>query len=317
MDWAVILAGGSGTRFWPLSTPRRPKQLLPLTGATLDRGGGGRATGAASSARADPGRRRRAASRRLAARPLEPAPGQHARRAPRRLDCACARVGHLRRARAAIRPRRCSRCTPTGGPGPGGFRRTADPRSRPRGLRRPGHGRPGTDAARDAAMATSCPASRSRSGSHRIARFVEKPPRRQVADADGGGRPLEQRALRLDRRAPVDELQAHAPEVARAMLDRLAEGNVAAFFEGITVSHRRRRLRAEPAVAVVRGAFRWDDVGTWDALGRIATATARQRGGGHRLALDASDASPGAMASPSSAATCTTSSWCAPTGASW
>lgn len=28
--WAVILAGGSGTRFWPLSTPERPKQLLPL-----------------------------------------------------------------------------------------------------------------------------------------------------------------------------------------------------------------------------------------------------------------------------------------------
>jgi mannose-1-phosphate guanylyltransferase len=30
--WAAILAGGSGTRFWPLSTVERPKQLLPLTG---------------------------------------------------------------------------------------------------------------------------------------------------------------------------------------------------------------------------------------------------------------------------------------------
>ena len=30
--WAAVLAGGSGTRFWPLSTPERPKQLLPLTG---------------------------------------------------------------------------------------------------------------------------------------------------------------------------------------------------------------------------------------------------------------------------------------------
>jgi mannose-1-phosphate guanylyltransferase len=30
--WAAILAGGSGTRFWPLSTPERPKQFLPLTG---------------------------------------------------------------------------------------------------------------------------------------------------------------------------------------------------------------------------------------------------------------------------------------------
>src|SRR5438309_2018574 len=30
--WAAILAGGVGTRFWPLSTPERPKQLLPLAG---------------------------------------------------------------------------------------------------------------------------------------------------------------------------------------------------------------------------------------------------------------------------------------------
>ncbi len=30
--WAVILAGGVGSRFWPISTPERPKQLLPLAG---------------------------------------------------------------------------------------------------------------------------------------------------------------------------------------------------------------------------------------------------------------------------------------------
>ena len=28
--WAVVLAGGVGSRFWPISTPDRPKQLLPL-----------------------------------------------------------------------------------------------------------------------------------------------------------------------------------------------------------------------------------------------------------------------------------------------
>jgi mannose-1-phosphate guanylyltransferase len=28
--WAVVFAGGIGSRFWPLSTPERPKQLLPL-----------------------------------------------------------------------------------------------------------------------------------------------------------------------------------------------------------------------------------------------------------------------------------------------
>jgi len=31
--WVVILAGGIGSRFWPASTPNRPKQLLPLATA--------------------------------------------------------------------------------------------------------------------------------------------------------------------------------------------------------------------------------------------------------------------------------------------
>ncbi|MDQ2889883.1 MAG: sugar phosphate nucleotidyltransferase [Gemmatimonadota bacterium] len=41
--WAVVLAGGVGSRFWPLSTPSRPKQLLalvddrPLLAATIQR----------------------------------------------------------------------------------------------------------------------------------------------------------------------------------------------------------------------------------------------------------------------------------------
>ncbi|MFO3797039.1 MAG: sugar phosphate nucleotidyltransferase, partial [Anaerolineales bacterium] len=28
--YAVIMAGGGGTRLWPVSRRRRPKQLLPL-----------------------------------------------------------------------------------------------------------------------------------------------------------------------------------------------------------------------------------------------------------------------------------------------
>ena len=31
--YAVIMAGGRGTRFWPLSREQRPKQLLPITGS--------------------------------------------------------------------------------------------------------------------------------------------------------------------------------------------------------------------------------------------------------------------------------------------
>ena len=32
--YAVIMAGGSGTRFWPLSRRKRPKQLLEIFGST-------------------------------------------------------------------------------------------------------------------------------------------------------------------------------------------------------------------------------------------------------------------------------------------
>ena len=38
MHWGVLLAGGSGTRFWPLSSPRSPKQLLPLAGTRAPAG---------------------------------------------------------------------------------------------------------------------------------------------------------------------------------------------------------------------------------------------------------------------------------------
>src|SRR6185436_1527211 len=31
-SWVVVLAGGVGSRFWPLSTPERPKQMLALVG---------------------------------------------------------------------------------------------------------------------------------------------------------------------------------------------------------------------------------------------------------------------------------------------
>jgi mannose-1-phosphate guanylyltransferase len=32
MNWAIIMAGGYGERFWPKSRRKQPKQLLPIVG---------------------------------------------------------------------------------------------------------------------------------------------------------------------------------------------------------------------------------------------------------------------------------------------
>jgi hypothetical protein len=50
--WAIVLAGGIGSRFWPLSTPERPKQLLKLIGERPLIAETGGPTCAAHSARA-------------------------------------------------------------------------------------------------------------------------------------------------------------------------------------------------------------------------------------------------------------------------
>ena len=34
MQWAVIMAGGNGMRFWPLSSDAHPKQVLKLIGGS-------------------------------------------------------------------------------------------------------------------------------------------------------------------------------------------------------------------------------------------------------------------------------------------
>jgi mannose-1-phosphate guanylyltransferase len=65
------------------------------------------------------------------------------------------------------------------------------------------------------------------------------------------------------------ETEAHTPEVA-PLLPALAAGDVGRFFAGLTpISIDVGVLERSGAVAVVPGAFAWDDVGTWQALARV------------------------------------------------
>jgi Mannose-1-phosphate guanylyltransferase len=67
----------------------------------------------------------------------------------------------------------------------------------------------------------------------------------------------------------LEEVARHTPEVAGA-LPRLDAGDVPAFFRAVTpISIDVGLLERSDAVAVVSGAFAWDDVGTWQALARV------------------------------------------------
>jgi mannose-1-phosphate guanylyltransferase len=65
------------------------------------------------------------------------------------------------------------------------------------------------------------------------------------------------------------EVDRHTQEVTSA-LPRLEADDVAGFFEAVTpISIDVGLLERSAAVAVVTGAFAWDDVGTWQALTRV------------------------------------------------
>ena len=77
--------------------------------------------------------------------------------------------------------------------------------------------------------------------------------------------------LSEDRRRSVLllEAEAHTPEVA-PHLPALKSGDIERFFREVTpISIDVGLLERSPSVAVVSGAFAWDDVGTWQALTRV------------------------------------------------
>lgn len=111
---------------------------------------------------------------------------------------------------------------------------------------------------------------------HEVRSFVEKP------DADTARSYLEAgdylwnsgifvwRAARL-----LDEVRDHTPELA-ALLPLLDAGDVDGFFDAApSLSIDRGVLERSGRVGVVEATFDWDDVGTWDAAGRTRPADGR------------------------------------------
>ncbi|MEP7086271.1 MAG: sugar phosphate nucleotidyltransferase, partial [Gemmatimonadota bacterium] len=106
-------------------------------------------------------------------------------------------------------------------------------------------------------------------GARRVARFAEKPSRDMAAKmvADGFLWNSGIFVWRVD--VFLAEVRAHTPEVAPALA--LAEsGDLAGFFASVkSISVDEGVLERSSRVLVLPGDFGWDDVGTWAALHRV------------------------------------------------
>ena len=274
MDWAVILAGGSGTRFWPLSSPTRPKHLLPLAGPkslaeeTFDR-----LTGFIPPSRTlvvtgpsiapllisrlglDP------ANVLIEPRPASTGPAlvwatcEAVRRDPSASVLALHSdwsVGDqdafVATANAALFAARNHDRLITVGIVP----------SRPD----TGYGYIVPGPALDETVRT-------------VKRFAEKPDAKTALDLMAEGALWNSGLFAWTASRLLAEVEKHTPEIGPHLI-RLAEGDVAGFFAGVgAVSIDIGVLERSDCVAVVPGHFDWDDVGTWEALTRVRARDAQ------------------------------------------
>jgi mannose-1-phosphate guanylyltransferase len=269
-----VLAGGVGARFWPVSTPARPKQLLPLAGdqplirQTVDR-----------IMPLVPRERLRILTGERLARPildavpelnaaqlmLEPRargtapvlawaahtiaridPGAvmtslHADHVIEPAAAFRAQLGEL--ASAAVAHERLFTIGAVPGRPDTGY----------------GYIRPGEDLG---------------GGAWSVARFEEKPTRavaeRYVAEGYLWNTGIFVWPVGLF----LEEIRRHTPEVA-ACLELLDAGDVAGYFAAVpTVTIDEGLFERSDRVAVMRARFQWDDVGAWDAVGRTRATDA-------------------------------------------
>jgi mannose-1-phosphate guanylyltransferase len=268
MKWAVILAGGSGSRFWPLSTPSSPKQLLPLLGST--------STAAQAVARLKGMIPRE--------RILVVTNAQLAPRLQEQLELASENV--------LIEPRAAStgpalvwasweaqrRDSEAGVlslhadwaiPEDEAFRRTAT-LALETALRHHRLVTVGMVPSRpDTGYGYIVPGTALDSQARTVARFSEKPNASTALDLMANGALWNSGLFAWSAALLLEEIGAHTPEIAPA-LPALAAGDIPRFFREVRpVSIDVGLLERSKAVAVVPGRFTWDDVGTWDALSRV------------------------------------------------
>ncbi len=274
--WTVVLAGGIGSRFWPASTPARPKQLLPLASErslirdTVDRItplvpterlrilAGGHLAGPISRALPELGPGNLLLEPRAAgtAPVLAWAAAEIERRDPEGVMVSL-HADHVIEPAEAFRARIARAAALAAG-----HRRLftigAVP-SRPEtgyGYLRLGEPLAPIDHSGDEA-------------GYAVASFVEKPDLETARRYLDEGGYLWNTGLFVWRVADLlDQLERHTPELAE-LIPIVREGGVEEFFRRApTLSIDEGLLERSDRVAVVPSSFHWDDVGAWDAIFR-------------------------------------------------
>lgn len=289
--WAVLLAGGSGTRFWPASRRALPKQFLPIaasrsllaqTAARLrNLVPWERVLVVASHDHADLVRKHlpRLPPENILAEPV----GRNTAAA-----VAWAAIEIERRDPAAVQVVLPSDhvLTPADA-----FRRAmlaAAEEARERGAILTFGIRP-TFAATGYGWIELGPRASERKGSavHEVARFVEKPDLTRAEAYLAGGRHLWNSGMfawRTD--AILGALAEHAPDLLAAIRSAIETGTVEAAYSRLpSVSIDVAVLEKAAGVRVVPVDFRWSDVGSWSALADVleSDAEGNRKGGGVRV----------------------------------
>ena len=267
--WTVVLAGGVGSRFWPLSTPRRPKQLLPLIEETPLLA----ATLARLTAVAGPARTLVLTNASLVDAVADVAttvPRENivAEPAPAGTAAALAWAAHLIARRDG--PDAVMICVHADWAigDEEGFRQrllaAADAAVRHESLVTVGI----VPTRADPGFGYIQPGQQVERGVFRVARFVEKPDRARAEQMRQEGYFWNSGIFAWRVGDFLEEVRVHTPEIQPALA--AAGGDVARFFAAVRpISVDVGVLERSSRVLVLPGDFGWDDVGTWAALHRV------------------------------------------------
>ncbi|MEQ1690117.1 MAG: mannose-1-phosphate guanylyltransferase [Gemmatimonas sp.] len=267
--WNVVLAGGVGSRFWPLSTPLRPKQLLPLiSAAPMLRDSIDRLLPLAPLERTLVLTN---AVLRDAVMAMQPGlPAENVIAEPHPAGTCAALAWAARTIAARTGPESVMLCVHADWAigDVDGFRRTlidaADIAASEQALVTVGivPSRP------DPGFGYIQPGEVLRDRVRRVARFVEKPDRARAAVMVADGYLWNSGIFAWRVGDLLDEIRAHTPEVQPAL--DAAGDDLAAFFSHVTsIAIDVGVLERSQRVLVIPGQFGWDDVGTWAALHRV------------------------------------------------